>query len=151
MGGISAPRKDRKSSKNSTKEDESLVKRFSQLEKNQTKRDEEISKQFANFSKMLEEMSRSKSSRGQQKEKIKNPSQAVKKNYSDLMELADGSEYYQSEDEDLYDSDMGREDDYGDQSQNKSEKESGTEEEDIIDIIPSQAKLFKPSTEQTEM
>ena len=62
------------------------------------------------------------------------------------MKLADDSKNDQSED------DMGREDNYGDQSQNESEIESGcSEEEDTVDIMPSQAKLFKPSTEQTEM
>ena len=75
---------------------------------------------------------------------MKNPTQAVKRSYSELMELADDSKEYQSEREELYDSEMGQEDDSGDQYE--SEKESGcSEEEDISDIMPSQAKLFKPS------
>ena len=42
---------------------------------------------------------------------------SVKRSYSVLMELADDSKEYQSEREELYDSDMGQEDESGDQSQ----------------------------------
>ena len=113
-----------------------MVKRFSQLEKNQTKRDEEINKQFSNFSKMLEKMSQSMTAHDQEQgeKKMKNSSQAVKRSYSELMELADDSKEYQSEREELYDSDMGQEDKSGDQSQYESEKESGCSEEEISSI-----------------
>ena len=53
--------------------------------------------------------------------KIKDPSQSLKRSHSDLMEMADDSEEYESQGEQLYDSDMGREDDYEIQSQNNLE------------------------------
>ena len=85
-----------------------MVKRFSQLEKNQTKRDKEISKQFANFSNARGNVSKQDSSwAGAKGEEDKKSFSSSKKSYSGLMELADDSEDYQSEEEELYDSDMG--------------------------------------------